>query len=295
MHKLKIKGDMFMIRFDEFFNVKHPEKTKVKFNMNASDVNQRAWDFLINGECDSDWIQMNSWKTKQANNNLNKAEYLMAFAQYYPYGPDYYIFGGLYKVEKIEPEVFNSVGYKLELMPDYEDYRKRLIIKLSSPIGRKVYNKPFESVQRDFNPEVYELAPSTKLGSFPGYNNVLLSHKDLQTIVKMEAPEWKTALSNVKGVYCIIDKSTGKLYIGSASGNDSGIWQRWSAYGNNDNLTGGNKAFEEIKNGDSKYIVENFLYSILEIFDVKTKREYIIQREEFWKRVFQSKIHGMND
>lgn len=284
-----------MICFEDFFKVEFPGKTKVKFNMNAGDVNLRAWDFLINGEDDPKWIEMNSWKTKQANNNLNRADYLLAFAQYYPYGPDYYIFGGMYRVEKIMPEVFDQPGYKLTLLPDFQDYRKRLIIKLSRPIGRDIYNKPFETVQRDFDPEVYELAPSTKLGAFPGYNNVLLSHKDLQTIVKMEAPEWKTALSSVKGVYCITDKATGRLYIGSASGNSGGIWQRWSAYGDVDNLTGGNKTFEEIKDVDADYIIENFTYSILEIFDVKTKREDIIHREEFWKKVFQSVKHGMNN
>lgn len=80
-----------MIRFEDFFKVEFPGKTKVKFNMNAGDVNLRAWDFLINGEDDPKWIEMNSWKTKQANNNLNRADYLLAFAQYYPYGPDYYI------------------------------------------------------------------------------------------------------------------------------------------------------------------------------------------------------------
>lgn len=284
-----------MIRFEDFFDVEYPEKTKVKFNMNAGDVNLRAWDYLVNGEEDTDWIRMNSWKTKHANNNLNNAEYLMAFAQYYPYGPDYYIFGGMYKVEKIIPEVFNQPGYKLMLLPNFEDYRMRLIIKLSRPIGRDIYNKTFKAVQRDFKPEVYELAPSTKLGPFPGYNNVLLTHKDLQTIINKEAPEWKMALSNVKGVYCITDISTGKLYIGSASGDSDGIWQRWSSYANIANLTGGNKSFEEIKNIDGEYIIKNFSYSILEIFDVRTKREDIIHREEFWKKVFQTVKYGMNN
>jgi len=39
-----------MICFEDFFKVEFPGKTKVKFNMNAGDVNLRAWDFLINGE-----------------------------------------------------------------------------------------------------------------------------------------------------------------------------------------------------------------------------------------------------
>lgn len=233
-----------MLSFEEFFPVEFPEKTKVKFNMNAGNVDYPAWDYLRDDAIE--WNNMNAHKTIQANNNLNRADYLLAFAQYYPYGCDYYIFGGMYKVEKIIPEV-------------------------------------------------YELAPSTKLGSFPGYNNVLLTHRDLQMITKLEAPEWRTALSNVKGVYCITDKSTGQLYIGSATGNSGGIWQRWSAYADVSNLTGGNKTFEELKNNGADYIIDNFIYSILEIFDMKTKREDIIHREEYWKRVFQTVKHGMNN
>lgn len=282
-----------MLKFEDFFPVQFPEKTKVKFNMNAGNIEHPAWDYLRDDA--PEWIYMNAHKKKHANNNLNRAEYLLSFAQYYPYGSNYYIFGGMYKVEKIIPEVFDTVGYKLTLLPDFDDYRKRLIIRLSRPIGRDIYNKPYYSVQRDFNPEIYELAPATKLGSFPGYNNVLLSHSDLQTIIRLEAPEWKTALSSVKGVYCITDKATGQLYIGSASGDYGGIWQRWSAYADVSDLTGGNKTFEEIKNNGADYIIDNFTYSILEIFDMKTKREDIIHREEYWKKVFQTVKFGMNN
>ena len=287
-----VERKVYMIKFEDFFKDIDGEKTKVKFNMNSN--GSSAWQHLLEEDNDPEWINMNAWKTKQANNNLNKADYLLSFAQYYPYSPEYYIFGGLYKVEKIEPEVFNGVGYKLTLLSNFQDYRKRLIIKLSRPIGRDIYNKPFNSVQRDFNPEIYELAPSTKLGSFPGYNNVRLSYKDLQLIIKNEEPEWKLALSNVKGVYCITDTKTGKLYIGSAYGDAQGIWQRWSSYANANNLTGGNKVFEDMKVEDPNYIKNNFQYSILEIFDIKTKDEDIIKRESFWKDVFLTSKFGMN-
>lgn len=114
-------------------------------------------------------------------------------------------------------------------------------------------------------------------------------------IIKKEEPEWKNALSNVKGVYCMTDTSTGKLYIGSAYGDNEGIWQSWSQYANVDNLTGGNKTFEELKESGANYIIDNFTYTILEIFDMKTKKEDIIRREEFWKRAFKTKQHGMNN
>ena len=107
-------------------------------------------------------------------------------------------------------------------------------------------------------------------------------------------PEWRQALSKIKGVYIITDTSSGKLYIGSASGNNEGIWQRWCAYANLNNLTGGNKVFENIKTKDVNHIINNFTYAILEIFDPKTNREYILQREVYWKKVFKSVNYGMN-
>lgn len=281
-----------MIKFEDFFKVPDESATKVKFNMNKGDVTKPAWDLLL--EDKPEWIEMNAYKTKQPNNNLNRAKYLLAFAQYYPYGPNYYIFGGMYKVEIIDENIENDIGYNLTLMDDYKEYIKRLIIKLERPIGWDIYNKKYESVQKSLNPEIYELAPSTKLGTFPGYNSVKLSHKDLQRIVNNDEPSWKNALSNVKGIYVITDKSTGKLYIGSASGNAEGIWQRWSNYADIKNLTGGNKFFDELKGIDNQYIIDNFSYSILEIFDMRTKQEDILNRENFWKDVLKTREFGMN-
>ena len=283
-----------MIELNKFIKVPNLNKTKIKFNMNAGNVEIKAWDLLFK-EDETEWEQINAWKTKHPNNNLNHADYLLAFAQYYPYGPEYFIFGGLYKIKKIEPEVFDEVGYELTLMDDYKEYRKRLIVKLKKPIGRDLYNRLYKNIQDTLEPEVYEIAPNTKLGHFPGYQNVTLSHPQMQQIISRNEPSWKQALMNVKGVYVITDLSNGKLYIGSASGNTDGIWQRWSDYANIENLTGGNKLLNEIKLDKGKdYIINNFQYSILEIFDTKTKANTIINRENYWKNVFCTRKHGMN-
>ena len=283
-----------MIELNKFIKVPNLNKTKIKFNMNAGNVEIKAWDLLFK-EDETEWEQINAWKTKHPNNNLNHADYLLAFAQYYPYGPEYFIFGGLYKIKKIEPEVYDEVGYELTLMEDYKEYRKRLIVKLKKPIGRDLYNRLYKNIQDTLEPEVYEIAPNTKLGHFPGYQNVTLSHPQVQQIISRNEPSWKQALMNVKGVYVITDLSNGKLYIGSASGNTDGIWQRWSDYANIENLTGGNKLLNEIKLDKGKdYIINNFQYSILEIFDTKTKVDTIINRENYWKNVFCTRKHGMN-
>lgn len=209
------------IKFIDFIRPPNPERTKIKFNMHAGNTDKRAWDLLL--EDDPEWMIMNQWKTKQVNNNLNHADYLIALAQYYPYGPEYFMFGGMFKVEKILPEVCKAPGYQLTLMDEYSEYIKRLIIKLEKPIGRDVYNRRYDNIER-LKPEIYELAPNTKLGNFPGYQNVSLTHQEMQQIVFRNEPSWKEALSHVKGVYVITDTATGKLYIGSASGNTEGIW-----------------------------------------------------------------------
>lgn len=97
-----------------------------------------------------------------------------------------------------------------------------------------------------------------------------------------------------QSVYCITDKFTGKLYIGSAYSDNEGIWQHWSQYANADNLTGGNKTFEELKESGANCIIDNFTYTILEIFDTKTKKRYH-QTRRILKRVFKTKLYGTNN
>lgn len=288
-----------MIKFEDFFKVDFSNVTKVKFNMNSDGV--RAWDLLREDDSSEkyqEWISMNAWKSLsgQANNNLNNAKYLLAFAQYCSLGLEYFIFGGMYKVEQMDTSnaTKDCVGYKLTLMDDYKEYRRRLVVKLGRVIGRDIYNKPYLTVQKDFNPEIYEIAPTMKSVEFTNYSDVLLKHSDLQAIFRGESREWKNALSRVKCVYCITDTKTGELYIGSASEDNEGIWGRWKRYANVNDLTGGNKAFEEMKKNGAGRIIDNFTYSILEIFDMRTDRKFIQNREEFWKRVFKSVEYGMN-
>lgn len=283
-----------MITFTDFLPVPEPERTKVKFNMRAGDGSGEAWDFLMDDH--DHWLRLNQWRTKQTNNKMGGARYLLAFAQYYPYGSQYFIFGGAFEVREIKPDRFDDRGYELTASPLHENYIKRLIIKLDRTIGRAPYLRHYVGLQQSLlSPEVYELAPDVKLGTFPGYQNVRLRHHELQRIIAGDEPSWKDALSSVKGVYVVTDLSSGRLYVGSASGEANGLWQRWSAYAHLKNLTGGNRELEQLRRdlGDA-HIVENFQYSILEIFDPKTRADTILARESFWKHALDSRAHGMN-
>lgn len=281
-----------MIKFVDFFKVPYPEKTKIKFNVrHPQNTETAALDLLYADEVG--WMEMNSWKNKT--NSFGDAEYVLTFAQYYFYGSEFYLFDGLYEIEQKTPKINDGVGYKLVLKDDFLEYSKRVIVRLEKPIGIEVYNRIYNNVQKQLNPEVYEILPPNKIGPFPGYGNVSIDHKTLQRIAKNDDPEWKKALSCVKGVYCITDLGTGKLYIGSASGKDEGIWQRWKSYADVNDLTGGNKTFNELKDKGDGYIINNFKYSIIEVFDMNTGRETIVRREEYWKKVFQTVKFGMNN
>lgn len=284
-----------MISFADFMPVPEPNLTKVKFNIRAGVGGAAAWDLLL-AEDPEEWLNMSRHRERHQNNNLDRADYLLAFAQYYPYGPQYFIFGGFFRVRPVVPEIIGGAGYDLDLLDQYSEYIKRLIIKLERPVGRDLYLRWYDKLQGSkLNPEVYELAADTKLGTFPGYQNVRLRHHQLQRIIANDEPSWRDALSSVKGVYVITDLSDGRLYVGSASGEANGLWQRWSGYAQLRNLTGGNQELEQLRRsiGD-EHIIENFQYSILEIFDPKTKAETILQRESFWKLALDSRGHGMN-
>lgn len=129
--------------------------------------------------------------------------------------------------------------------------------------------------------------------SFKGYDEVVLSYRDLQNILKMEKYEdYRKVLSAVKGVYVLADKKTGKLYIGSAYG-EYGLAQRWNCY--LDTKTGGNQGLTDLyhQKGES-YFLDNFQFALLEFFGSNTDDSKIISRETHWKNVLLSKDFGYN-
>lgn len=124
---------------------------------------------------------------------------------------------------------------------------------------------------------------------FQGINSISLVMSELRIIT--EHTEWINALSNVTGVYIIIDETTGQQYIGSATGK-RGIFQRWREYAKTGH--GGNKRL--IKLLESKNWRDSDLrFTLIETFPIDTPRNKIIQRENFWKLAMGSKTHGLNE
>ena len=194
---------------------------------------------------------------------------------------------------------FVSEGKKYIKDEKYYKYKTTEVNQFASLAGKLVISFKRSGRQSYLNAEnwaldllVSELKPDRMaVEEFSGYNKVMLSKKKLGLIVSQCIESWKSALSNVSGVYLITDKETGKLYVGSAIG-DGGIWQRWSDYANNGH--GGNiELISLLIEKGSKYS-DNFQYSVLEIADTHSSTDDVLNRESYWKDILCSRQHGYN-
>ncbi len=126
---------------------------------------------------------------------------------------------------------------------------------------------------------------------FPGYSWVMLTKQRLDIVVQQQVASWKAALANVAGVYVIADRASGKLYVGSATG-DEGIWSRWCAYSQTGH--GGNRELRRLLRDKGIAYAENFQFGVLEIADTHASDDDVLQRESRWKELLLTRDHGYN-
>lgn len=179
--------------------------------------------------------------------------------------------------------ILNGVGYEYETLSQYEKYFGRIIVRFKNSSQNMIRNA--ESVIDDcfieqILPDIFDN------DIFPGYDKVNISWRELSRVI--EKHTWKTGLQNQKGVYLITDTSNGKMYVGSAYG-DEMLLNRWKSY-----VRTGNGNNKELKSLDVNHIKENFRFTILDIFKSTTDNQVIIERENWWKEVLLSRNFGYN-
>jgi len=182
---------------------------------------------------------------------------------------------------------------KVNILERYKSLFGRLIIKHYKGHTRERY--VFKMSNRIGDCEVKEILPCVYSGEkFEGYDNVYLPFYRLKQVFNGEImPTYRDALEKITGVYCLTDRHTGKLYIGSATGED-GVAQRWGSYLNSKH--GGNvKLIELHKKEGAEYFEEHFTFTVLEYFGLSYDPERVKQREQYWKRCFDTIKNGYND
>ena len=232
------------------------------------------------------WLSGQDNFTKDQNIQTKKnfeRKYILSFCEINKNGE--WLFVGIYESFGVKEIIKDkNTGkelniYDTRLTKEGKEFIGKLVVgfdlKEESPSAARQRYRYLESLLDKM--EVLELKREVLKREFPGYDNVNVSYKELESLI--ETPIWKTALENQKAVYLIVDTKTGKKYVGSAYGDNMllGRWRNYIANGH-----GGNKLLKPL---DFEYIKENFKYSILEIFKSSIDDEIIINRESFWKEV----------
>ena len=190
-------------------------------------------------------------------------------------------------------EVPENSRAKVQILEQYKSMFGRLIIKHNK--GQAFARYVFNLRERINDCDVKEILPCLYTGEkFEGYDKVCLPYHRLRQVFRGEImPTYYEALKKITGVYCLTDTNTGKLYIGSATGN-SGVAQRWGNY--LDSKHGGNAKLRELyKEKGDEYFEKYFTYTLLEYFGLSYDPERVKEREQYWKHCFDTIQHGYND
>lgn len=226
-----------------------------------------------------EWLEWNRWRGTK---NEFTRDFIFSAIEFYPQH-GIWLFGGIFRVLS-RSAIKDPNGYVIEEVDAYSNLVGRLKIKMPTPSrGRAFYLENHYSAMF-----VNEIIPEPYSGAeFPGFENIVISFHELKSIIETQKMDWKAALSGVKGVYCIIDRSNGKKYIGSAYG-EAGIWSRWSNYawsGHGDNI----HLRLLIEEHGISHAMNNFQIALLEYRPANTADKIIIDRETHWKRLMLSR------
>ena len=205
---------------------------------------------------------------------------------------DKWLFAGIYQVLGVKHRKTGDktwYEYGTREMPGLDHLVGRVVIQFRKRflathlIGPKYIDKLLVAEIRDRRMRICD---------FPGYGNVNLSYRMLRTVVRKNMPRWKAALSDVGGVYLVTDTRKGKHFVGCAHSGDT-IWHHWVSF-----AIKGHADVKSLRHllsteeGDYQF---NFNFSILEVSDLKSTKDYVVQRAEHWKQVLQTAVFGHND
>jgi len=225
------------------------------------------------------------WQRVQTRKNFERPFVLSLIAMKQRHA---WLFGGLHRSGSSTPHKEGYFHYPLIELPETKELNGRLVVHFERP-GRQSYLITERWLGDLTVKEIF--SEKIQFAKFPGFKSVLLTTQDLRIIVRDQLPDWVAVLSSVAGVYLISDTKSGKLYVGSATG-EGGLWQRWCSYASTGH--GHNVELRAVMKELGDAHVEHFQYSILEIADTHTSQKEILQRESHWKSVLLSRLHGYN-
>ena len=270
---------MDSIKLNDILQLGNLDNVKIRFNLMFAQ-NWNPIELFKNGDT-STMIEGQYWNYNK-NKSFKEGQITLGLVKIKS-NEDYWLLFHIGQVTK-DLNNLNGFGYEYQDLPQYQKYVGRLIIKYKNKAQTMI--RKAESVIDDCY--ISQILPDTFDNDlFPGYEKVSISWNEMSRVIEKE--NWKTALQNQKGIYLITDVINGKMYVGSAYGENM-ILGRWRAYVMNGH--GGNVGIKKLS---FEYIKQNFRYSILDIYKSTTDDQTIINRESWWKDVLQSRQFGYNE
>ena len=169
----------------------------------------------------------------------------------------------------------------------FELLKERVIIDWNNPVNwRQNYQNQMPVIRIDRGLQ------ENNIPVFTRFEDVMLDYSQLRRIIETNNMEWKSKLESCNAVYLILDKLTGKQYVGSTY-NPKGIWGRWSAYAWTGH--GDNKDIKQLIDNDETYAKKNFQWCILETLPLNILEKHAIDRESLYKQKFGTREFGYNN
>lgn len=279
-------------RNSEFDNA---NESRIKLVRHSSDVQPDS--FIYNKYKGSvyklyrtDYALFKEWQSEQSDSKMKNVDYLVVFLAeegcecrfigvYRNYGPKRATGNGL-------------LEYTIEEVEGFEGLKDKVVIDWGK--GRNCMQKwqSTKNVRR-----IDQVNTGNDIPYFIRYEDVILSFSQLQKVV--EDKEWKSKLESLNCVYMILDKETGKQYVGVTykdmkTGIKNGILGRWTEYAQTGH--GNNKLLVALlEDKGISYAEQNFQWTILETLPLNVTPKVAIDRESLYKKKFGTREHGYNE
>ena len=176
--------------------------------------------------------------------------------------------------EQAKPYV---LWFELTRTDFYSDWKGRLVVEWPPP-ERSWWRRAHKNVM----PVIALHEESLFDAAMPGWDELNVTWEELTILPR----QWKSALSEWRGIYYIFDTSDGKGYVGTAYGaqNLLGRWLDYAASGH-----GGNRLLRQRN-------PRNFRFTILQRVSPDMDVHDVVRLESSWKqRLHTHKPQGLND
>ena len=280
-------------RNSEFDNA---NESRIKLVRHSSDVQPDS--FIYNKYKGSvyklyrtDYALFKEWQSEQSDSKMKNVDYLVVFLA--EEGCECR-FIGVYRNYGPKRATGNGVSeYAIEEVEGFEGLKDKVVIDWGKGTLSWMQNwQSTKNVRR-----IDQVNTGDDIPYFIRYEDVILSFSQLQKVV--EDKEWKSKLESLNCVYMILDKETGKQYVGVTykdmkPGIKNGILGRWTEYAKTGH--GNNKLLVALlEDKGISYAEQNFQWTILETLPLNVTPKVAIDRESLYKKKFGTREHGYNE